>query len=183
MRQLESSPIFKAIKGRRSVREFEVTAVEDEVILSVLEAARWAPSGGNLQPLAYVVVTESGLLEKVKAVSPGLLGNPTALIIVCLDNRLVQSTGMTGSYIVAYRIEVGMAAQNILLQAEDLGLGTCAIRSFNAAAVRGLLSIPADLDPELIVSLGYPTRKPEAPPRRSLPDIVHWGSYGAARAD
>lgn len=183
MRQLEDSFIFKVIRGRRSVREFEDTPVEDDAILSILEAARWAPSGGNKQPLIYVVVTKSGLKEKVKAVSPGLIGDPAALIIVCIDKGVVRSAGMSESQITVQRIEVGMAAQNLMLQAQDLGLGTCAVRSFNATAVRRLLRIPDDVVPELIVTLGYARSTPEAPPRRPLEDIVHWDCYGSKRVN
>ncbi len=181
MRQLEESFIFKVIRDRRSVREFEEMPVEDDAILSILEAARWAPSGGNRQPLIYVVVTKSGLKAKVKAVSPGLSGDPAALVAICIDKGVGQSAEMSESQTGTQRIEVGMAAQNLILQAQDLGLGTCAIRSFNAKAVSRLLTIPDDVVPELIVTLGYAKRTPEAPPRRPLEDIVHWDCYGTER--
>jgi nitroreductase len=183
MPQLEESPVFSAIKRRRSARRFDDTPLDDQTILSMLEAARWAPSGCNLQPLVYVVVTDSALKNKVKAVSPGLVGNPATIITVCIDNTVIESAGLSRARPVNCWIEVGMAAQNLMLQAEDLGLASCAIGSFNVRAVRLLLQIPDHVDPGLIISLGYSRQNPEAPSRRPLADITSWDSYGTKRPD
>ena len=69
-----------------------------------------------------------------------------------------------------------MAAQNILLRAHDLGLGSCVIRSFNQAAVGELLGAPEHVRPELLIILGYTDQDPEPPLRNT--DILFWETFG-----
>jgi nitroreductase len=69
-----------------------------------------------------------------------------------------------------------MAAQNIMLRAFDLGIGSCVIRSFNQDAVRELLDAPTHFQPELLVTLGYSAvAKPAAPKRRM--NVIYWDGY------
>jgi nitroreductase len=181
MPQLKDSPVLSAIKRRRSARQFEDTPLDDQAVFSMIDAARWAPSGCRLQPLGYLVVTDSALRDKFKAVSPGLVGHPAAIIVVCIDNMVIESAGMSPARPVNCWIEVGMAAQNLMLQAEDLGLASCAIGSFNVKAVKRLLRIPDHVDPGLVIALGYSRQNPDAPSRRPLGDITYWDSYGTKR--
>jgi nitroreductase len=74
-------------------------------------------------------------------------------------------------------MDVAMAAQNMMLAAYSLGIGSCPIASFNKTAVKELLDIPEHVDPILMVSLGYPDRWPEPPRRRPLEEVVHYGKY------
>jgi nitroreductase len=147
---------------------------------ALLEAARWAPTGGNRQQWCFVVVQEPLRIRKLAAVSPGLLGHPTALIAICAGGG--SESGRSSVLDEACSlIEAGMAAQNILLVATALGLGSCPVRSFNRAAVCQLLTLPRGVEPELIITLGYPARPVPAPPRRPAAELVHWEEYGTAR--
>ncbi len=158
--------LWEAIRGRRSVRAFLNRAVPRETIERLLEAATWAPSGGNAQTWRFVVITDPAEIRSIKIVSPGLLGDPTAVIAICQD--LVQARakgGPLGETFLA-PVDAAMATQNLLLAAYAEGLGTCAIASFHRHGVSRLLKIPEGIEPILLVSLGYPAQSPPAPPRR-----------------
>jgi len=161
--------LMKIIRARRSIRRFSEKPVSDEAILALLEAARWAPSGSNKQPWSFVVVRESANIGKIRLVSPGLLGEPPALLILCDETSIESATHL---------MDIAMAAQNILLAATEQGLGSCAVRSFNRRAVQLLLELPSSTTPELIITLGYPVGPTKVPPRRPLEEMVHWERHG-----
>jgi len=157
------------IKRRRSIRRFLETPLPSEVLDSLLEAAQWAPSGGNNQPWLFVVVQKLANIQKIKMFSPGLQGDPPALLVLCSDGSVRGSTAL---------MDIAMAAQNVMLTATENGLGSCVIRSFNQKALQLLLNLPSHAMPELIISLGYPARPARVPTRRAIEDFVHWEEYG-----
>lgn len=137
-------------------------------------AAIWAPTGGNSQPWIFIPVMEPKRIKLIKAVSPGLLGLPPALIVI-LSNRKynVEKMGAIGETLA--EMDCCFAAENILLQAHALGLGACVIRSFNQQAVKEVVAAPEDILPELLVICGYPAAAPAPPPRRT--DVIRWETY------
>lgn len=158
------------IKSRRSIRDFVEKPIPAEVLHSLLEAIRWAPSGGNNQPWQVVVVQEESSIRKIKMFSPGLGRDPTALIVLCNDMSIGGTTHL---------MDVSMAAQNVLLVATDNRLGSCPVRSFNQKAIQILLHLPSYVVPQLIISLGYPAKRVSPPSRRAIEDFVHWEAYDA----
>lgn len=165
--------ILDIIMSRRSIRDFLESPVPSEVLSSLLEAARWAPSGGNRQPWLFVVVCKKANVEKIKMFAPGLQGDPPALIVLCRDESVGSTTAI---------MDISMAAQNMLLTATANGLGSCVVRSFNAPAIQLLLRLPSHVIPELIISLGYPGKPTRIPSRRAIEDLVHRERY-EGRAD
>jgi len=161
--------IFDIIKSRRSIRRFLDKPIPIEELQVLLEAARWAPSGGNSQPWAFVVIQEPASVRKVKMFSPGIGGDPAALLIVCSDQSAEASTAI---------MDISMAAQNMMLVATDKGLGSCVIRGFNQKALQTLLNLPSHVMPELIITLGYPAKPAQIPSRRPIEELVHWEEYG-----
>jgi len=152
--------VFTIIKKRRSVRSFTDEAVDEDKLKKLVEAAIWAPSGGNRQPWNVIIVQPKEYIEQIKAVSPGILGNPRALIILCADRTKTSGNEEeAGSGIGLYKhyqnVGIGIAAQNICLEATELGLGSCMIKGCNQKAVMELLDIPDRFVPERTVSLGY----------------------------
>jgi nitroreductase len=104
-----------------------------------------------------------------------MLGNATALMILCADKRRAYDKGGEVGRDVLSIMDIAIATQNICLEATDLGLGSCIIRSFNQDAVRALLDLPENISPELVVSLGYPRSIPNPPPRRKIEDtVISW---------
>lgn len=167
--------LSRAIMERRSIRQFEDRPVEKELLSQVLEAAIWAPTAGNIQPWIFVCVTETSRIRTVQTVSPGMLGNPQALICVCSDRKnAVEKAGEGGKILALF--DCAMASQNIMLRAHDLGVGTCAIRSFNQAAVAEILDMPVHIQPELLIMAGYPAHQPQSPKRNK--NVIYWEKYG-----
>ena len=160
------------------MRRFSTEPVPLDSIMRILEAGRWAPSGGNAQAWIFVVVRKATNLRRLQAVSPGMLGEPTAAIVLCSDQeRIRASSGRPPSQFMP-RMDTAIAAQNMLLMAQELGLGTCPIGSFHRQAVSLLLDLPRSVIPELIVSVGHPAGERMAPPRRPLQEIAHFERYG-----
>ncbi len=170
-----SALVLDIIKGRRSVRSFKSDPVPEEHLRLILEAGLWAPSGGNAQPWEFVLVREKSLIDKIKLFSPGLFGDPYALIVLCVNKNRIKRRDESGKQIAL--MDVAMAAQNIMLEAYYLGIGSCPIASFNKTAIKELLDIPDHVDPVLMVSLGYPEGWPEPPKRRSFEEVVHYEKY------
>lgn len=169
-----SAIVRDVIKGRRSVRSFRDEHIPEEHLRFVLEAGVWAPSGGNAQPWEFVVVREKSTIEKIKLFSPGLFGNPDVIVVLCVNKRRVR--GGKHEELIAL-MDVAMAAQNMMLAAYSLGVGSCPIASFNKSAIKELLEIPEHVDPVLMLSLGYPDEWPKPPKKRPLEEVTHYEKY------
>jgi len=164
--------LLETIMKRRSIRRFKDQDIEEDKIKKILEAAIWAPSAGNMQPWVFVVVKEKKNKEKVKVVSPGMFDLPGIIIVICRDMEIAKKSGNE----ILSLMDISMAAQNMLLEAYDLGLGSCVIKSFSQKAVQKLLDLPKNILPELLVSIGYPDENPNPPKRREK--VVHFEKYG-----
>jgi nitroreductase len=170
--------VQEAILERRSVRQFSDRPVEARILREALQAAIWAPTAANAQPWALICVTDPEAVRRIRAVSPGIFWDPQAVVCVCSDQR---KAGRFKAGPVLARFDCAMAAQNLMLRAFSLGLGSCVIRSANLEAVRLLLQAPEHIQPELLIILGYPAGRPQAPPRD--PGVIHWQKYGNREAD
>lgn len=167
--------VLEAIRTRRSVRRFAGQPVEKAVLTQLLEAARWAPSGGNRQCWCFVVVTQSVLCDLIRKVSPGAMFRASAYIVICF---LPEQGGAKTSAETARMYECYIPAQNIALAAHALGLASCMVASFSQAALREILGIPREVVPVVMVALGYPAETPKVPPRRCLADLAYQDRYG-----
>jgi len=174
--------VLRALRERRSVRQFERRSVPVDVLLGLVEAGCWAPSGGNRQAWRFIIVTDERRLRELRMVSPGFIGDPPAAIVVCesVADLVDQSAGPDVRALTI--ADAFMAAYAITLAAHGHGLGSCIIGSFNDAAVRHLLRLPAGIVPALIVTVGYPARIPD-PPQRRTEGVWYWETYGADEAD
>jgi len=173
---------MEAIKTRRVAKYYADKPVSDDKLWTILEAARWAPTGGNRRKHRFICVNDKQLLKQIKMFSPGMVaGLPAALIIVCIDWNLADYQAMVKTYLESY-YDVGAATQNMLLAAHALGLTAGLMTSFSSAAVRVLLNLPENLDPKLFVGVGYHSEMPPYMPRWPkkkvrVEDLVQWGPF------
>lgn len=168
--------IWTAIKNRRSIRNFTADPLEEKELRNlILKAGIWAPSGGNAQNWRFIVITDQKVLNKLKLVSPGLLGSPQTIIIICQDLvNALEKGGELGVKTLSL-MDTAMAAQNIMLAAYAVGLGTCPIASFHPEAVQRIMGLPVHICPQLLISVGFSKENPPAP--RRDPNIIWFNSY------
>jgi nitroreductase len=159
-----SNPVLEAIRTRRVVRGLTDEPVARPQLEDILKAGRWAPSGGNRRLHRYVAVQDPLTLRLLRMVSPGMLQKPQAIVLICIDWQRVNAysidTASTGLY-----IDVGTAAQTMLLAAHSLGLASGIVTSFPKAGVSPVLNLPSHLSPELMVCLGHAAPSVPAPMR------------------
>ena len=171
----------EALTTRRSIRKFKDEPVAREVLLELVEKAALAPSASNLQAWRFCVIDDAAQVRKVDMFSPGLSGKPPAIIAICSDYGYAQQKTSGSNYkVYGCIMDASMAAENLMLAAVEKGLGTCAIKSYNDAAVRKLLNLPETLHLELLISVGYPDADPQMPARKGLDEIVFFNSWEEA---
>ena len=171
--------VLEAIKERRSTRAYTAKEVSEEDVERLIEAARWAPSAGNIQPWAFVIVKEVETKRKLSyaALNQTLIQEAPVVIVVCAD--LIRSSSGYGSRGVhLYSLQdTAAATENILLAAQELGLATCWVGAFREDEVAKAVKAPRNLRPVAMVAVGYPAERPVAPQKRSVNEIVHYGTF------
>lgn len=160
---MKNESLMDSVKHRRSVRKYKKEPFPMEELIPLIEAARWAPSAGNSQPWEFLLINDEDTVRALKSVSPGWLRDAPALIVVCL-NRYRETNW---SY-----VDIGAAVQNILLYAHSKGYGCCPIGSFAVDTVKELLELPAQLEPVLFMTVGFPDEEPSATTRLPLEELI-----------
>lgn len=169
--------LLEAIRDRRSVRSYLDKPVEQYKIEKILEAARWAPSAGNLQSVEYVIVKDKETKEKLSHASHGQAQPSEAPvnIVVCVNFRRISHYGERGKELYSIQ-ESGACIQNLMLAAHSLGLGTCWIGAFDEDLAREAVRIPDHARPVGIITLGYPGGKAHST-RMDLKKSLHEERY------
>jgi nitroreductase len=155
------------------VRAMVDRPIERTQLEEILEAARWAPNAGNRHLHRFVVVQDPLALRVLRMVAPGMFQRPAAVVVICIDQARAVNFGMRPTWKGLY-VDVGTAAQTMLLAAHALGLGAGVVTSFSQAAVTKVLNFPIHLSPEMFVCLGYPA--PAQPPGMRAHARVTWQS-------
>jgi nitroreductase len=171
--------VLEAIKGRRSIRAFKSQNVPDEIVEKLIEAARWAPSAGNIQPWEFIIVRKPEIKRQLAeaALNQTFIEEAPVVIVVCAnENRSSQCYGMRGKTLYCIQ-DTAAAIQNIHLTAYSLGLGTCWIGAFREEEARQILKIPQGVRPVAIIPVGYPAESPQPRSRRNINQIVHYETY------
>jgi len=171
--------VLEAIKGRRSIRAFKSQNVSAEIIKKLVDAARWAPSAGNIQPWDFIIVQKPEIKRRLAQAALGamLIEEAPVVIVVCAnENRSFEGYGMRGKTLYCIQ-DTAAAIQNLHLVAYFLGLGTCWIGAFREEEAREILKIPRGVRPVAIVPVGYPAESPSPPSRRPISQIVHYETF------
>jgi nitroreductase len=171
--------VFEAIKGRRSIRAFESRDVPDELVEKLIDAARWAPSAGNMQPWEFVIVRKPEIKRMLAeaALSQSFIEEAPVVIVVCAnENRSSQGYGVRGKTLYCIQ-DTAAAIQNIHLAAYSLGLGTCWVGAFKEEKAREILKTPQGIRPVAIIPVGYPAETPSPRSRRPINQITHHETF------
>jgi nitroreductase len=148
-------PILDVLKERWSPRAYDSKPVEDEKLWSLLEAARWSPSGGNSQPWSFIV-TRKGDVAFDKLVS-ALSGNNqkwagNAPVLIVSIGKTTRADGTPNPYA---PYDVGQAVAHMSIQAESSGLRVHQMAGFNADQLRSAFEIPDGFNPLTVIAIGY----------------------------
>jgi len=170
-----TDPVWHAINTKRAVRTFELRPLAPEHLDRILNAGRRAGSSKNRQDWAFIVVEDRDRLRDLSRVGPyaGHLAGAAAGIALVTPN--LETTN--APYSVMW--DLGQAAQNMMLAAWELGIGSVPATVYEPALAQRLLGYPDSEHCEFLLSFGYPadptdlTRPLKQDGRRSLEEIVH----------
>ena len=148
------------IEKRASARSFKSKKASWKDILEAIDAAIKAPSAGKMHHLKFVIIEEQEKIEKIAEFTDQLwISESGILVVVCSDDtHLENQYGERGR--VYSRQAAGAAIENFLLKITDLGLSACWVGSYTDELIKQLLKIPAHIQIEAIIPIGYSKTKP-----------------------
>jgi nitroreductase len=167
--------VFTAISQRCSVRAYKATDVEEDKLKKVLEAARLSPSASNRQDWKFIVVRNNETKKKLAKAAFGqsFIGEAPVVIVACgVEPKAMLACGQP-----MHTVDVSIAFAYMILQAYELGLGTCWIGAFKEDETKKILSVPDDVRVVAMTPLGYPNQPPSQKSRKSLDQIICFEKY------
>jgi len=182
---IEAREMLELILRRQSDRKYSEKPVETEKLDRIIEAGRMAPSACNAQPWKFVVVTDTSLIkrlaqaatEKVTGMNSFVSQAPVLIVIVRENPNLSSKIGGKIKNKDYSHIDIGMAAENLCLQAKAEGLGSCIIGWFVERMIRKILEVPASKRIELIITLGYSMSEYREKKRKPKDVTVSYNKY------
>jgi nitroreductase len=190
------------IASRRSIRKFKQEDISTDTVRLLLDAARLAPSGSNLQPARFIVAQSPATKEALGRCTPYKFIVKASVIFVCCadltaittrDRRVgeLQKEGafegvdmdmndpsavspiMDAEAVRAYlSMNVAIAIEHIVLKAVDLGLGSCWLGRFDRDKVKKFLALDESIYPVVLLPVGHPDQSPKARPRFTVDKLV-----------
>lgn len=166
------------VKRRRSVRRYRPDPVPREMVERCLEAARHAPTACDTQSWRFIVA-EGGLKDSIvreclgEPPVPNRWADEAPVIVVMASKRNILTHGI-GARLKGTRyelIDAGIAGEHFVLQAAELGLGTCWLGWYRKRKVRRLLGLPAGWDVTALITVGWPEGEQAEKKRKSLDEI------------
>lgn len=169
----DPAQVLDVLRRRASTRGFAPSPIDEQTVAALLEAARWAPSWGNLQPWRLVLVREPAARAALaRAFTPGNAWAAAAplLIVVAADPR--DSRARDEGY--SYQLDCGLATAQLIVQAVASGLVAHPFGGWDEPAVRAAIDAPERTRIVIIVAVGHSAPEPETPgkparPRERLP--------------
>ncbi|MGH2406089.1 MAG: nitroreductase family protein [bacterium] len=152
---------YLAVVGKREVRRYQSRPVPEPVLTQILEAGRASGSSRNRQPWRFIVVTDRARLREVSGLvsrPANVAEAPAAIVVAIASPRSAFDTGRT--------------AQNMMLAAWTLGVGTCPNTPTDEAALKTALGLPAEMAVPTVLSLGYPAPGERRPLQKADPEKV-----------
>ena len=165
---ITAAEIAPVLANRWSPRAYDVNhTVSQHEQLSILEAGRWAPSANNAQPWRYSLAPRgSELFEKIVSALTGFnqawAPTASALLVISMVNQKADGTPNTSAL-----LDIGLTAQNISIQTEELGLSAHMMAGFVHDAMRDVLELADNLDPVFVMTIG----------KRADPSVLEGPAY------
>jgi nitroreductase len=198
---MKTEELLNVIRTRRSVRVYKTGKVSGQQLATILEAARWAPSGANTQPWEFVVTRDRKKMRRVreiyshewrqrkledpvhyKGLKKDYVGEVSVLVLVCGDARTKQvylTTRQAADREKLFQASIANAVQQMMLAAASMNLGTVwvSVREEVEPELRALFNVPETLRLLWVVPIGHARSWPKAKPRRGTAAFTHWEVY------
>lgn len=153
---------YELILKRRTIRRFKQSPISENALEKIVNAARFAPSGGNLQPCEFIIINEKLIVDQIfktlkwaayiaPAGNPPEGKRPVAYIVVLINTAKRNSGGES---------DAAAAIMNIILIALEMGIGSCWLGAIDRDPIRTILQIPETYKIDSVVALGYPDEEP-----------------------
>jgi len=176
------SHFFELVSSRRSVRKYLDKKISREMILQCLEAARLAPSAENAQPWRFLVIDDENIKSKfadevfsgIYSYSKFAAKAPVFILLMGHLDFIAHRVGKQIQNISFDLLDLGIAGEHIVLQAEDLGIGACWIGWFNTKKTRRFFKIPKKYKIVALLALGYSAHKRRREKRRKKLEEIVW---------
>jgi nitroreductase len=177
---------INAVKGRRSIRQYQDREIPYSIVEDLLNLALYAPSSMNGQPWHFIVIREDKTKKRLveiknrycpaekKVYQADFMLKAPVIIVVCVDRQKSYDRGVENAV---------LAAMNIMLGAYSMGLGSVYMSAYRtndpriSEEIREILKIPPDMDPIAIIPLGYPDEIPESKEIKTLKEVVSYESF------
>lgn len=186
------SLLHPLISTRKSTRAFSEKPVEPEKLRSILEAARWAPSASNIQPWRFVVAVKDRSEDHERMANLLFEGNriwaeKASVLLLSVAQVTDAASGKANKFALH---DVGLATENLALQATSMGLTAHLMGGFHVDRARATFNIPGEYEPVAIIALGYEGTAEFLPKtlidrelaprfRKPLSEIVYGNIWGA----
>jgi nitroreductase len=167
--------VIEAINKRKSIRKYKNTEIDDEKLKKILKSAQIAPSAANRQEWKFIVVKNKETRDELVDAAHGqkFIGQAPVTIVACSTES--ERVMPCGQY--AYTVDLSIAVSFMILEATELGLGTCWLGAFDEEKVKRILNIPDEIRVPAMFTLGYSDENPTPRPRKALDDIVCYEKY------
>ena len=182
------SSLIALIEARASVRRYDPRPVPDDVILSIVEAARHAPSAENSQPWRFVIVKGPEARRRLSRECFSGIYAPTrfaarapVMVALCADRaKLLERAAEMIQRVAFYQLDCGIAGEHLVLAAAALGLGACWIGWFDRRKAKRALGVPAHVEVVSLIAVGYPAEgiAPRRKARRPLASMMWLDAWG-----
>jgi nitroreductase len=168
--------VMEAILKRRSIRKYQDRAIPESVIREIINAARLAPSGHNVQPWRFFIIKDSETKKKLqmeKIFLQDFVCKSPLIIVCCADPEVYgkESTQDDPNKQRALR-DLCIASSFRVLRATELGLGTCYVGWVDKEKIKSVLNIPKGFVIPFVIIAGYPAEQPKPTPRKTIDEIV-----------
>ena len=178
--------VMKAIKERRSVRNFEDKPIPDDLLDTVLEAVQWTPSWANTQCWEVVVIKDPGIKADLQEAAfqksnPAFKSIANAPVVIALCARLNESgyykNVVTTKFGDWFLFDLGLAAQSIGLAAHAVGLGTVITGLFDHDKAAAVINLPGGHELVSLIPIGFPSKVPSAPKRKEISEFTRENTF------
>ena len=159
-------------RARYSVRSFQGAPIKDEELNLILEAGRVAPTACNNQPQKIFVAKSEESRKKLASVCRCTFDAPV-ILVVCYDRSRDWKNKLQPGY-ESGETDAAIVCTHMMLQAFELGIGSCWVGYFNANDVAGALNLPENLTVSALLPIGYPAENAKpAPMHTQYRDLSH----------